>query len=248
MYSGILHVHSNHSYDGRHSMAEIRDMARGRGYAFVGMAEHSNTLDAGSVARVAEECRRLSTAECRMLPGIEFSCRGGLHLVGFGLAEYSDSTDPFYLARFIADRGCLAVLAHPQRDLDRIPPELAPLLHGLEVWNARYDGRFIPDHRGLDLLTALRRRNASLLGYGGVDLHEIADVAHVRTVVAADDTSEAAILAGLRRGRFMISSPYFSLDAAGARSRLHAAGMVTGRRVYELARDLRDRVLHAGRM
>jgi hypothetical protein len=247
MYSGILHVHSDHSYDGQHSLAEIRDMARRRGYAFVGMAEHSNTLSAARVARLVDECRRLSTGGCRIIPGIEFSCRGGLHLIGFGLTEYSGSTDPYDLARFIADRGCLAVLAHPQRYLDRIPADLAPLLHGIEIWNARYDGRFIPDHRCLDLLTILRQRNASLRGYGGVDLHEIADVAHVRTVITTDDTSEASLLAGLGQGRFTVSSPYFSLDAEGARSRLHAVGMVTGRRVYELARGLRDLVVEAGR-
>ena len=42
--TGIIHIHSNLSYDGRQSLEEIALFARKRGYCFVGMTEHSDTF------------------------------------------------------------------------------------------------------------------------------------------------------------------------------------------------------------
>ena len=82
---GIIHVHSNYSYDGQHSIDEIAQFGRKRGYSFIGMTEHSDTLDEEKVALYVEECRRVSSPDCLIIPGIEFSCDNNLHLIGLGV-------------------------------------------------------------------------------------------------------------------------------------------------------------------
>ena len=63
--SGILHVHSNLSYDGQNTLAEIASLAKSRGYQFVGMSEHSDTFDPQKMAYLVNECRRLSDGSSR---------------------------------------------------------------------------------------------------------------------------------------------------------------------------------------
>ena len=54
MFKGIIPVHSNYSYDGRHTTGEIAAFARARGFAFIAMSEHSDTLDSEKVKRLRE--------------------------------------------------------------------------------------------------------------------------------------------------------------------------------------------------
>jgi hypothetical protein len=57
---GILHVHSNLSYDGQNTLAEIASLAKLRGYRFVGMREHSDTFEPQKMADLVDECPPLS--------------------------------------------------------------------------------------------------------------------------------------------------------------------------------------------
>jgi hypothetical protein len=237
---GILHVHSRYSYDGRHSLQEIADLAAIRKYAFVGITDHVERLTPRSVARLVEECRRLSTPSCRLLPGLEFSIPRGPHLLGFGLTRHTAARDACAVAGFIRQHGGLAVVAHPAAYPDGIPVALAPLLDGLEVWNARYDGRFAPDPRWWPLLESFRTHNPALHGFGGLDLHTIDPVAHVTTVVDAEDGSEPALLEALRAGRFTLGHRGLRLGADGGRTALQRLGMALGRRAYDLLRGARD--------
>src|SRR5512132_472012 len=157
-YTGILHLHSTYSYDGRHSLGELRAFALRRGYAFVGMTEHVEGLTPRRVAAFVEECRRLSTRACRLLPGLEYSFPAGPHLMAFGLTERLPlPANPAALAARMAACGAAVVLAHPARYPGLASPELAENLQGIEVWNQRYDGRFVPDPRWWALLARLRR-------------------------------------------------------------------------------------------
>ena len=67
---GIVHVHSNYSYDGHNSLEEIARYARTRGYHFVGMTEHSDTFDRSRMRDYVQDCARMSTSECLLIPGI----------------------------------------------------------------------------------------------------------------------------------------------------------------------------------
>jgi len=238
-FKGIIHVHSNFSYDGHHSVDEIAQFARGRGYSFVGMSEHSDTLNAEKVALCVEECQRVSSPDCLIIPGIEFSCENNLHLIGLGVQHYTDSKDPLLISQFIQQEGGVAIIAHPKRYNYCLPLELAGTLHGIEIWNAGYDGRFVPNDRSLNLLKDFRKRKGSLLAFAGQDLHRITHHPHVEVVARCEHLEKASILKALKNGSFKISNPYFEIDSRREVGRLKLLLIRMTRQVYELVKAIR---------
>ena len=239
---GILHVHSNLSYDGQNTLGEIAFLAKSRGYHFVGISEHSDTFDPQKMAHLVNECRRLSDASFLMIPGLEFTCDNRLHLLALGIDSYTDTTNPALVARFAKAQGGLAILSHPSRYGYQVPSGLEMLLDGIEVWNAGYDGRFVPNDRSIRLWRSLRARNNSLYAFGSQDLHAIGHHRHVRVSVRSDQLTQDAILRGLKRGNFVISNSYIRLrsDSSPGWMKLNAIG--AGRGVYLTARAICDRV------
>jgi hypothetical protein len=237
---GILHVHSRFSYDGNHSLEEIASFGRRCGYGFICMSEHSDTLDSLSMQAHVAECARVSTAECVVIPGVEFSLGQGLHLLGFGMRRLTPAHDASVVARFILEEGGVAVVAHPARYHYAVSERLASLVSGIEVWNGAYDGRFVPDDRVLRLWRSLKARNPLLLGFGGPDLHRLTNHGHVVSSLACDAHTSDAVICALRDGRFAISNGCFALEARA----IPTWGMITRiavvRRCYEALRRTRD--------
>jgi len=245
-YKGLLHVHSTYSYDGRHSISEIADFARRRRYDFVAMTEHSDTLTPERVSVLVEECNQASDRSFLMIPGIEFTCENDLHLLGLGVAEYTPSRDPLAVSDFIRERGGIAVIAHPIRYQYLIRNELACRAHGIEVWNGAYDSRFVPNHRSLILLKRLRQHNASLLAYGGQDLHRISPGFNVTALIRCTTLEPALVLRALGAGLFDISNPLIRLSARSTPGPLLSAKIIVARFAYTLAKGIRDRLVPQG--
>lgn len=243
LYRGLLHVHSTYSYDGRHSIAEIAEFARRQHHDFIVMSEHSDTLIPESVAAFADECNQASDPSLLMMPGIEFTCENNLHLIGLGISEYTATRNPLAVCDFIRERGGVAVIAHPVRYKYLIPLALAHRVNGIEVWNGAYDGRFIPNHRSLILLRRLREHNASLLAYGGEDLHTIVPRFHVAVDVHCTALTPDRILRALDAGDFTISNSLFRLSARSTIGPWQSANILAGRAVFTLAKRIRDRFL-----
>lgn len=243
--TGIVHVHSRFSYDGVHSLTEIAAFARRRGYRFVAMSEHSETLDARAMAAHVEECERVSTDGTTVIPGVEFSV-GGIHLLGLGVRRPIEVRDACDVARSVREQGGVVVIAHPARYGYAVADRVAEAVDGIEVWNGGYDGRFVPDHRLLRLWRTLRERTGSLLGFGGPDLHRIGSQEPVRLTIQCDGSSANDVLAVLRAGRFTIGNRWFSFDARHVPHWAAVAEIAAARGVYELARGVRD-VMARGR-
>ncbi len=233
---GIIHVHSTFSYDGKHSLEEIAAMARKRGYDFVGITEHSDTLDDDKMTAMVEECKRVSSPKCLIIPGVEFTCENNLHLVSVGVERYTDLKRPGEVARFVQEQGGVAVVAHPVRYRYKIPAEMLPHIDGIEIWNAGYDGRFIPNDRSIRLLADLRHNHPSLLALAGQDLHRIQDHRHVTLTLQCADFTRQGVVQALKAGDFFMENPYFRLDGRRfpAGGRLWAMGRM--RRLYEAVR------------
>lgn len=242
LVKGIIHVHSNYSYDGQHSLEEIARHGMARGYGFVGMSEHSDTLTEEKMAQHVKDCEKATASGCLLIPGIEFTCENNLHLVGLGVQHYTDAKDPEKVSEFIRRQDGIAVFAHPRRYNYHIPANLTDVLHGIEVWNAGYDGRFVPNDLSLSLLKVLRRRNRELLAFGSQDLHHITDHSHVELVVSCVRLGQDEILGALREGHFVIQNRYFNLDPRGEPGRLGLARIAAARRLYTLVKTIRSRV------
>jgi hypothetical protein len=238
----VLHVHSTVSYDGQHPLSELAEAARRHGYDFVAMTEHSDTLDQARLSNLADQCQASSRSDLLLIPGVEYTCDGNLHLLAFGMRRYTSETRPIAVAQQVAEAGGIPVVAHPIRYAYGVSEELAPWLAGIEVWNAGYDGRFVPNPRSFQLLEAFRRRNAMLAAFSGQDIHRTRHFCDVSVVVDEDRLEERAILDALREGRFGIRGGPFRI---AARAELSKGTMVAWRlahRVYEHARWLRNRI------
>jgi predicted metal-dependent phosphoesterase TrpH len=241
-FKGIIHVHSNYSYDGKHSIDEIAAFARQRSYAFVGMSEHSDTLDSDKVKRMRDECRRASTPDCLIIPGIEFTCLGNLHLIGLGVQDYDSSKDPLFINDFIQEQGGVAIIAHPKRYHYQISQVLLTAVNGVEIWNAGYDGRFVPNDHSITLLKRARERHESLLAFGGQDLHTINHKqAEVSLSVCCERLVPGLILDAIRDGNFVISNGYVSVGAQERLDCLKALSIYLGNRLYSPVKNLRER-------
>ncbi len=236
---GIVHVHSSYSYDGRHSVSEIAAAARRRGLGFVCLTDHSDTLDAAKTAELVRTCAAASSPECLVIPGIEFTCRDGLHVLGIGVREFCAETDPHAVVSFIRLQGGLAVLAHPSRRPYPIPGGLFECLDGIEVWNCTYDGRFFPNPRSLALYTRARAENPGLVAFFGMDMHRLsnlhATVVHLETCAL----TEANVLSMLRSGRFEARSALCKISATPSATRWQRWRYVAQHFAYARVRRLR---------
>jgi len=147
--------------------------------------------------------------------------------------------DPAEVARWIQAEGGIAVVAHPVRYDYRIPEAMAPYLNGIEIWNASYDGRVVPNDRSFRLLQRLRKDGHPLHGFGGQDLHRLTPNAYV--VVSVDADIEAtAIRNALKAGRFTVSNRYFELKGDAPPGPIKMAQIRWMRRAYETAKRLRN--------
>jgi len=240
---GIIHVHSSFSSDGFCSVAELADLARGRGYDFLALTDHAEDLSSEDIKNLERECEKHSDEFCVIIPGLEFQCRGGIHILGLGFTEHIPSREPVAVATQIEAGSGLAILAHPSRSHYQCPPELFGVLSGIEIWNAAYDGRFVPSPASLRLLQKARNSNPAISGFGGADLHGLhrpPGVTLQLRVRGGDGISARMILQSLRSGAFAVRGRYIGLDAHGVHDWLTWSFLCVFRKSYELATAIRD--------
>lgn len=234
----LLHVHSNYSYDGQPSLENLASWGESRGLGAILLSEHTNDFDGEKMNRFVVHCDALARERCRLVPGLEFPVRGGFHLLGFSVREFAPIVDPVSAVRFIHDQGGLAVLAHPARYKGAWPDDtMLADLDGIEVWNARYDGRFVPSERVLAASEAVIKRQPHLSRYCGQDLHVTQSHRILPIEARATDVDELV-------GRLRVGDA--TLGAATPRLAMRGPLGVTARvvsgvahPVYRIARALR---------
>jgi predicted metal-dependent phosphoesterase TrpH len=238
-FRGIIHIHSKFSYDGQHSLEQIAQFGREHGYSFLGITEHSDSFDKTNMSQLTNTCYSLSSAHLLIIPGIEFTCKDNMHILGLGIQNYIESNECTEIIHFIHQQNGIAIIAHPSRYNYRIPSELARKANGIEVWNVAYDGRFIPNAKSLYLFKNLSRINSSLLAFGGNDLHTITNRRKVETILFSEQLDREEIIHALREGNFKISNSYFSLDSRTIQW-LSLSQIYVLRHLYILAKNIRE--------
>ncbi len=199
---GIVHVHSSFSHDGRDTLEALRDVSRARGIGFVGLTDHAEDFDAALFGRYLGQCAALSTPQLLLIPGLEFRFVGypGLHLLAFGLTRWIAPATPEEFVALTRDGCGLTMVAHPVLPDYRVPWEVRGAIDALEVWNAAYNTRYLPDPRAIRLLAEMRQSRPEIVGIAGLDQHDSRNDRETRVLLdrASDDP-----LAELRAGRFL---------------------------------------------
>lgn len=206
-YRGILHNHSNCSQEGCYPLTILRQRWAEE-LDFAAMTEHAERTTPEDFASYVQECDRLSDEQFRFIPGLEVSTTSGDILL-LGCRKYIRTTDPLQVLDEAPD--CLILLAHPEDG--HMIQDVLERVHGVEVWNLRHMGGFVPP---LDWLERWKQRfpEGKMLT-GGNDIHRIDPKRKIRTLVQSNENTEAALLAALKEKRFTTSNGVFALSPCG---------------------------------
>ena len=240
---GIIHVHSYFSSDGLHSVADLAEFGRQSGFQFVGLTDHAEDLTSEDMRELRLQCEKYSDDSCVMIPGLEFRCHDDIHILGLGFTGDVLSSDAVTVATEIGARGGLAILAHPIRNGYKCPQELFGVLGGIEIWNAAYDGRFVPRLASLRVLQEARNVNPSMFGIGGADLHGLHSVPGVVIQLAVNRNAgvdSRMVLQDLQSGRFSVCGRYVRFDAHTEPHPVARFLLWTFRKLYEVAKRIQN--------
>lgn len=209
-----LHVHSTYS-DGEMSLREVCERLVADGCRIICMADHADTFDDAKLQAYTQECRALSDSRVRIVPGLEYSCRSRMHIVGYGVQECIESDDPQVVIERIRKTGGVSVIAHPAPQHLGPIADFAELPDGIEVWNYKYDGVAAPRPEVFQLVTSLQARRPDLRAFYGIDLHWKKQARDLFVELSIDAESDHAVLDALRQGRFVGVSRRWRLPSDG---------------------------------
>jgi hypothetical protein len=182
---GIVHVHSDYSHDGRDSLESLVPFALARNIRFIGLTDHAEDFDRERFAEYRERCLRASTAQVRLIAGLEFRFAGfpGLHLLALGLSDWIEPRTPSEFMELSRGKARFTIVAHPILPDYQVPADVLAGIDAIEVWNASYNTRYFPDFRAIRLLHDSRRSRRDLVGTAGLDQHDARNDRQTRVVL-----------------------------------------------------------------
>ncbi len=206
-FSGILHVHSDYSYDGEVSLAELRARCEHIGVQFVCFTEHTENLSEERTRAFIQECRERSDATFLFIPGFEVP-HANVHILKLG--------------------DTLSVIAHPHRSKFAFERSVYEQCIGAEIWNSQYDGKRFPRWTALRWFRAVARSHPEFRALAGIDLHRPSHLGGPQLRVSASALTEEHILGAIRNGDYRLVSRWCALDAQGRLFRPHPALALMG--------------------
>jgi hypothetical protein len=209
---GALHIHSILSHDGTMTIAELASWYRNKGYQFIAIGEHSQDLDEAAVEVLKKQSAENSDGKFLIIPGIEFTCRGGIHIFGMGVTHLIKELDPTVVPAGIREHDGFAILAHPGKSHWECSPELLRAVDAAEIWNVGYDGKYLPPFTAMGAFRKMRQANSKLMAVAGHDFHRKPGFYDVAIEMNVDALGRETILDCMREGAYRIQSRYFHAD------------------------------------
>jgi hypothetical protein len=199
--TGVIHVHSNYSHDCCDSLERLRDFALERGIAFVGLTDHAEDFAPDRFDTYVRHCNAVSDPQVIIVPGLEYRFDGfpGMHLLALGLTRWIAPRTPDEFIQQARDAATFTIAAHPRLANYKLPEVVAQGIDAVEVWNASYNTRYLPDPRAIRLLHTIRRTRPGVVGTAGLDQHDCGNDREVRVVV---DDATGDPIAALKTSHF----------------------------------------------
>lgn len=242
---GMLHVHSNYSYDGDNSIAEISFFFKSKGYHFVCLTEHGDDFTQDKMDAFFTECEANSRHDFIVIPGIEYRCNDEIHLLVIGSKKLYQHTTPLEIVATTHAENILTIIAHPRHCRKNPDRAMIELVNGMELWNGHKDSKIIPHYHTYSIYNQCKKMNSRLLALGGSDLHSLANYFPLDTVIPSCALEAACILDRLKSGDFYIQGRFFRIQSPSL-TRSSFIFLVLGRYMLMLARALRDGFRHKG--
>lgn len=201
-YTGVIHLHSAYSHDGRDPIPDLARTLAGQGFDFCVLTDHFEDLDEAALDRYRADIAAVNSAGgFVVVPGIEVEFEG-VHVILVPAGSFDE------IQRSIAERdldrsGAVRLLAHPAKyDLETIVTLLRDReFDGVELWNQASDGKYSPPLEYLRALLPSIRPDMTGHFFGG-DLHDGRHaVANYLTVPADGPLTVDHVIDALRRHR-----------------------------------------------
>lgn len=213
-YKGVIHMHSTHSYDGKMSLSELKQLLMSQGISFACMTEHTDTLTPEKAQAFVSECRDLSDDQFVFVPGFEVPYQNA-HILHIGATECISQTADVEQLKQWREVTPFVVLAHPVRNKFAVDQAMLDVIDGIEVWNQQYEGKKVPRVRSLKLLQALETKKVGLLATGGLDLHRKEHYGAPVTTLVAEALSTEKIIQALQTGAYTFGNEQVVLASFG---------------------------------
>ena len=237
---GIVHVHTEFSFDGSLEPAAIAEKCQGRGLSFAAIADHAESMNPERLGRLVQECRSCSSPDILLIPGLEHRFRNGVHILALGQRIWRDAASTIDLLNVLAQDGCVLVAAHCTSALD-IPSELLRILTAMEVWNVTRDTRLLPTSRYIPVYQKMAETYPNLYAIGGLDMHKGTEWGCEVMMDLQSELSAQTVFSALRNGQFTTRGRFLSFGSRPA-GWVKNVGFVVGDALAG-ARHIRDRVL-----
>lgn len=239
---GAIHVHSDYSHDGRDSVPRLREFAEAHGLAFLGLTDHAEDLDATRYAALQAECAEVSDGAIALIPGLEYRFPGypGVHLLALGLRRWMEPRTPAEFLIGAREAAGFTIVAHPLLFHYQLPAEVADGIDAIEVWNASYNTRYLPDPAAIALLHRVRRRRPEVVGIAGLDQHDARNDRETRIRLLPGAAADP--LAALKAGQFENLGRTMRFDARVSWSGARLAALTAARWTFDRLERSQERV------
>ena len=198
---GIVHCHTDFSYDCMVSLTDLCAALREEGFSFVALTEHAEGVTRQSYQRFVDACRRHSTGSFVVIPGLEIRCDRGFEIAGVGIPEVVDFGTADQVVARVRELGGYAIWVHPRKH-DNWPGRILDC-DALEVLNAKVDGTVAPSFTLLRRLKKHRGTEARTHAIFGIDLHDLDQPRDVWIECEAPELTSRKIVQALREGNFV---------------------------------------------
>jgi hypothetical protein len=198
---GIIHCHSNLSYDSKVPLAQLCAALRNEGFGFVALTEHAQTVTEEDYRRFIADCKDQSDASFVAIPGLEVRCNDGIEIACVGVREIVHSGSPGKVVARVRELGGYAIWVHPLKR-GRWPGKFLDC-DAVEVLNGKVDGTVSPNFALLRDFRKHRQTEGRVHAIFGIDLHDLETPREIWIEVEPAALTAADVLEALREGRFV---------------------------------------------
>ncbi|MCK5027252.1 MAG: PHP domain-containing protein [Candidatus Pacebacteria bacterium] len=210
---GVSHIHSKYSYDGTLSLSEIKKALVKEGLRFALMTEHTDELTEVEAKKFIRECKELSDKDFIFVSGFEVPYRKA-HILMIGVQEFVVShADDITLPQW-KEHAAFSVLAHPHCNQFIVDTVMKVVVDAVEIWNAQYDGKYIPRFKAVKLLNYLQKTRDTK-AFCGLDLHRKEHLGGPEIVMEMEQLTTKKILEKIRRGEYTMEKKTMSVSSKG---------------------------------
>ncbi len=206
---GAVHVHTQLSHDGVHTLSELKIFFQDHGFHFVCLTDHFQDVTPAQFETLLEQCAKLSDEEFKFIPGLEYSCDGEIHIMGIGINSMTKDTNPGCVSDYIHAYGGVAVLSHPSKSEECMFRDVwIEKLDGAEIWNRAVDSLYLPQMKSVNRFCSFRKTNPKIYVSFDLGFHRQKGYANMGLKLSGVSCSNDGIVEVLRQGKFVCWSPF----------------------------------------